>query len=130
MGQPNSFLSTNYCYPIWGWRLGNKGAIPKTKITLRHQRAVREKSLRMKTGALLLSFIICGLGLTFAFVLLNPFGLVIDSLGFLLFPYAISSREKEEKWRYGDRTSHYKRIAEQNYKCGSCLSFGKPGCKR
>ena len=37
---------------------------------------------------------------------------------------------RPESWKYGDRTSYYKRIAEENYKCGSCLLFGKPGCKR
>ncbi len=49
----------------------------------------------MKAGVLLLSFIICGLGSTLAFVFFNPIGLVIDSLGFMLFLYAIFSKEEQ-----------------------------------
>ena len=29
-----------------------------------------------------------------------------------------------------DRGSYYKRIAEEDYKCGSCAYISKPGCKR
>ena len=37
---------------------------------------------------------------------------------------------KPESWRYEDRRSYYKRIAQEEYKCGSCVWMGKPGCKR
>ena len=53
----------------------------------------------MKIEVLLLSFIMFGLGTALAFVYLNPWGLVIDSLGFMLFLYAIYC-DREENSNY------------------------------
>jgi len=100
----------------------------QTKIVLNRLRVIEERTLRMKAGALLLSFILCGLGTTLAFVYFNPFGLVIDSLGFMVFLYAIFSKEEQEPKPY--HALYDKRIAEEDYKCRYCAWFGKPGCKR
>ena len=53
----------------------------------------------MKIEVLLLSFIMFGLGTSLAFFYLNPWGLVIDSLGFMLFLYAIYC-DREENSNY------------------------------
>ena len=57
----------------------------------------------MNVGVLLISFIICAVGLTLAFVYFNPFGLIIDGLGFMLFIVGIkidSEKATVKLWRF------------------------------
>ena len=84
----------------------------------------------MKTGALLLSFIMCGLGLALVFVYWNPWGFVLDGVGFMVFLYAIFSKDEDESLRYASLESLKKRTAQEKYKCGYCSFYEKPGCKR
>jgi hypothetical protein len=52
----------------------------------------------MKIEVLLLSLIILGLGTALAFIYLTPWGLVIDSLGFMLFLIAIYGDREENSY--------------------------------
>jgi len=85
----------------------------------------------MNVGALFLSLFVCGLGLALAYVYWNPWGFVLDGIGFMIFVYAIKSGEaKGEHVAYEDAKSHKKRIVGEKYRCGYCMMFGKGGCKR
>ncbi len=83
----------------------------------------------MHVGAMLLALVMCGLGLALAFVYFNPWGFVLDGVGFMVFLYAIYNREERQTVIYEDRTSYKRRQAGENYKCHYCMFFGKPGCK-
>ena len=45
---------------------------------------------------LVLSCILCGIGLTLGFVFFEPFGFMLDGLGFMLFLYVIATRNKDK----------------------------------
>ena len=90
----------------------------------------------MKTILLLLSFLICAIGLTIGFVFFNPFGFVLDGIGFMLFLYAIFG-DKNENENYPSRIlkpsrhrDNHSEIEPENYRCRICLKFGKSECKR
>jgi hypothetical protein len=88
----------------------------------------------MNNSILLLSFLICGVGLTLGFVLLNPFGFVIDGIGIMIFFYAIFDKRENHSEGYilknRDKKDNYRNYLEEDYKCRNCFWFGKPGCKR
>jgi hypothetical protein len=85
----------------------------------------------MNTEALILSLIMCGIGLTLGFVYFNPWGFVLDGVGFLIFLYAIKSGEtKNTQIVHENSSSHKRRIAEDRYRCRYCMMFGHLGCKR
>jgi hypothetical protein len=90
----------------------------------------------MKTGALLLSLAMCAVGLALAFVYWNPWGFVLDGIGFMLFLYAISG-ERNEIENYPSRIlepriyrDYRKEIDPENYRCRICANFEKSECKR
>ena len=69
------------------------------------------------------------------FVYFNPFGFVIDSLGFMLFIYGLKKEDSDNSSRpyipfYGNKQAYYKAEYGEDFKCSNCYRFGKPGCKR
>ncbi|UCE15342.1 MAG: hypothetical protein JSV12_05545 [Candidatus Bathyarchaeota archaeon] len=82
----------------------------------------------MKRTMLVFSFILMFIGLSFGYVYGNPFGFVIDGIGFVIFLYAIFA--KNEKPRFVSRKQYLKSTHREDYRCGTCFWFGKPGCKR
>ena len=47
----------------------------------------------MDGSVILASFVVCAFGLTLGFVYLNPFGFVLDGLGFMLFVYGLKKED-------------------------------------
>ncbi len=84
----------------------------------------------MKGEALVLSLIMCGLGLALVFVYFNAWGFVLDGVGFMVFLYAIFGKDDRQTVIYEDRTSHEKKQFGENYNCRHCMFFGKEGCSR
>jgi len=56
----------------------------------------------MNYELLVLSFLLCGIGLTLGFVFFEPLGFVLDGLGLMLFVYVLYARNKEEKFTVED----------------------------
>ena len=69
------------------------------------------------------------IGLSMGLVGLNPFGFILQGIGFVIFLYALFS--KGEKIRvYQSKQQYFRSVRVEDYKCGNCWLFGKGGCKR
>jgi len=83
---------------------------------------------KMRKTILMFSFVLMFVGLTIGYVYANPFGFVIDGIGFVLFLYAIFAKQKEPRLHI--REQYLKTTLQEDYRCGTCFWFGKSGCKR
>jgi hypothetical protein len=82
----------------------------------------------MKQRFVVLGFVMCFFGLALGFVYFNPFGFVLDALGFMIFLYGLFARESYEQ----DSVDIARALAEdeERNKCHNCLLFGKEFCPR
>ncbi len=86
---------------------------------------------RMRKTWLIFSILLIFIGLIFGFVYSNPFGFVIEGIGTIVFFYSILSKPEESRsQRFVSRKQYLKRMIKEDYRCGTCFWFGKPGCKR
>jgi len=68
-------------------------------------------------------------GLSIGYVYINPFGFVLDGIGFIIFLYSIFS-ERAKPQRCVSEKTYLKSVYQEGYRCGTCFWFGKSGCKR
>jgi len=78
----------------------------------------------VNTVAVVLGFLMCALGMTIGFVLLEPLGFILDGLGFMVFLYGIFAKQEVIV------TPERRTSLEERNKCGNCTYFGLESCPR
>ena len=79
---------------------------------------------RMNYGLLLLSFLICGIGLYLGVALFQPIGFVFDGLGFMLFLYVLYTSKHDEGTERRPRYQVYNEPIDDGHVTWVC-----PDCK-
>ena len=84
----------------------------------------------MNSSALVLGFLMCTVGLTVGFVLLEPLGFVLDGLGLMVFIYGIFAKHERDTRFWKKSSDHTVHGSSDENKCAYCVFFGLDSCPR